>query len=179
MKSNAPAVFTVVEIAEDGTVTLRTDHPVIMSTVSGSDLHLSVGRRAVRGRIVPLNADWTPDGDVCATRFRFWPDNPEMLAGVENAEVYYRGVMTTSGVLSENIDPTPPVMKGDLNGDLRITAIDRLILARYLAGWSGYEEKIVDMDAADIDRDGEVSATDRVILSRYLAQWEGYGHWFE
>ncbi len=67
---------------------------------------------------------------------------------------------------------------GDVNGDEYVTPLDRLLLTRYLAGWSGYEERI-DLSAADINKDGKVSAMDRLILSRYLAKWSGYDQWFK
>ena len=39
------------------------------------------------------------------------------------------------------VNPAPaPVIRGDLDGDGFITAKDRMILARYLAGWQGYNQ---------------------------------------
>ena len=68
---------------------------------------------------------------------------------------------------------------GDVNADGKVDATDRMILARYLAGWEGYEDKILSMDAADIDGDDDITASDRMILARYLAGWEGYAKYFE
>ena len=67
---------------------------------------------------------------------------------------------------------------GDVNNDSFVTALDRLILTRYLAGWAGYPD-MVNEKAADINKDGRVSAMDRLLLSRYLAGWDGYEKWFE
>ncbi len=67
---------------------------------------------------------------------------------------------------------------GDVNKDNAVDATDRMLLARFLAGWEGYEERILSMDAADIDRDGEVNAKDRMLLARFLAGWEGYEEYF-
>ena len=181
MKSAAQAVFSVEEIAEDGTVTLRADHPVIVTTVRRDDLTLAVGKRTFIGNVSPLNPNWMEDDRVCATLFRFSPDDAGALAGIgaENVQVYYRNVMTASGVRSENIAPEPPAPKtGDVNGDGSVTVLDRLILTRYLAGWKEYAYR-VDEEAADIDRDGKVSAVDRLILSRRLADWDGYDSYFD
>lgn len=68
---------------------------------------------------------------------------------------------------------------GDVNGDGKVNAQDRLILSRYIAKWDGYEERIVDMRAADVNSDGKVNAQDRLILSRYIAKWDGYSSYFE
>ncbi|MBR0105170.1 MAG: hypothetical protein IJM06_06180, partial [Firmicutes bacterium] len=67
---------------------------------------------------------------------------------------------------------------GDINGDGDVTQTDKLILSRYLAKWDGYENKILNWDAADINGDGDVTQTDKLILSRYLAKWDGYDRYF-
>ena len=68
---------------------------------------------------------------------------------------------------------TPP-LSGDMNGDGRVTNLDRTSLARYLARWSGYDETTVDLLAADVNQDGRVTNLDRTILARHLAKWAGY-----
>ena len=70
-------------------------------------------------------------------------------------------------------------LKGDVNGDGKINAKDKAILNRYLAGWEGYAEMIINWDAVDINKDGKVNAKDKAILNRYLAGWEGYSEYFE
>ena len=70
-------------------------------------------------------------------------------------------------------------MIGDVNLDNKVDATDRMILARYLAGWDGYAAKIKSMDATETDRNSVVEATDRVILARKLAGWSGYDKYFE
>ena len=80
------------------------------------------------------------------------------------------------GLVSNGMQTT--VMKGDVNSDDEVTALDRLLLTRYLAGWQGYGENI-DLDAADINNDSKVTAMDRLILSRYLAEWPGYEIYFD
>lgn len=80
-----------------------------------------------------------------------------------------------------DIDMLPhTVIKGDADGDGIVNAIDRVLLSKYLAGWSGIAEQILDINAMDINNDSKVNAKDRVILSRYLAKWGGeYDHYFE
>ena len=61
---------------------------------------------------------------------------------------------------------------GDVNNDNEVNAKDRMMLTRYLAKWSGYEN--IDMTASDVNNDGEVNAKDRMVLTRHLAKWQGY-----
>ena len=61
---------------------------------------------------------------------------------------------------------------GDANGDGSVNAKDRMMLTRYLAKWSSYEN--INMTSADVNKDGEVNAKDRMILTRHLAKWNGY-----
>ena len=61
---------------------------------------------------------------------------------------------------------------GDINNDSEVNAKDRMMLTRYLAKWSGYEN--IDMTAADVNNDGDVNAKDRMVLTRHLAKWQGY-----
>ena len=61
---------------------------------------------------------------------------------------------------------------GDVNGDTEVNAKDRMMLTRYLAKWTGYEN--IDTNAADVNNDGVVNAKDRMILTRHLAKWKGY-----
>ena len=61
---------------------------------------------------------------------------------------------------------------GDVNDDGVINAKDRMLLTRYLAKWSGYEN--IDIASADVNNDGVVNAKDRMILTRHLAKWQGY-----
>ena len=63
-------------------------------------------------------------------------------------------------------------MLGDVNNDGKVNAADRIYLARYLAGWSGYE--LSNEAAADVNKDNKVNAADRIYLARHLAGWSGY-----
>lgn len=61
---------------------------------------------------------------------------------------------------------------GDINSDGSVNAKDRMMLTRYLAKWSGYEN--INKSVADVNNDGEVNAKDRMILTRHLAKWQDY-----
>ena len=64
---------------------------------------------------------------------------------------------------------------GDVDSDGSVTAADRMLLARYLAGWTGYHEGLIDNKASDVNRDGYINLSDVQILGRYFAGWNGYG----
>ena len=49
---------------------------------------------------------------------------------------------------------------GDVNGDGKVTSVDRAFIARYLAKWSGYDSTKLDLTAADVNEDGKVTATE-------------------
>ena len=63
---------------------------------------------------------------------------------------------------------------GDVNDDAVVNNRDAMLLDRYVAGWIGYEEKIVNKDAADLNRDTQITNRDAMILDRYIAGWDGY-----
>ena len=64
---------------------------------------------------------------------------------------------------------------GDIDGDGNVaTPKDAMYLARYIAGWEGYDE-LIDLNGTDIDGDGNVATPrDAMYLARYIAGWEGY-----
>jgi len=63
----------------------------------------------------------------------------------------------------------PETMRGDVNGDKKITILDYTILARWLAGWTGYDA-LVDLEAADLNGDSVVNAKDRMLLARQVVK---------
>ena len=77
-------------------------------------------------------------------------------------------------LLTNDKTPTESYTVGDVNGDGEVTNRDSIILERYIAGWDGYADYIVNPDAADLNRDGEITNRDVMILDRYVAGWEGY-----
>ena len=73
-----------------------------------------------------------------------------------------------------NTEPLKTTVYGDVTGDGKITSKDDAFLARYLAHWTGYDERTVDLNAADTNADGNVTIKDNAILSRHIANWAGY-----
>ena len=66
-------------------------------------------------------------------------------------------VINSKSVYADSVDVIDYVF-GDVNGDKSVTAKDRIILSRYLAGWDGYEA--IDEFAADVNLDGKTDLTD-------------------
>ena len=65
------------------------------------------------------------------------------------------------------------VLCGDIDGNGAVETNDSVVIARYLAKWSGYSE-LINMDNSDLDGDNAVTSNDSVIIARYLAKWSGY-----
>ena len=63
------------------------------------------------------------------------------------------------------------IVRGDINKDGAVDTRDADILARYFAGWAGYEEKILDKAAADMNGDGALTRKDGMILARKAVGW--------
>ena len=81
----------------------------------------------------------------------------------------------------ESAQPTASSIKrGDMDGDGKpATPKDAMVLARYIAGWDGYDE-LIHLEAADLDKDGRpATPKDAMILARYIAGWDGYEKYFE
>lgn len=66
----------------------------------------------------------------------------------------------------EAIPPLTPWMKGDLNNDGVVNAIDSNLIKRILVGFPTTEQAV---DAADVNRDGHVNAQDSNALKRIVA----------
>ncbi len=79
-----------------------------------------------------------------------------------------------NATLHYNRLPTAAVVPGDLDGDGKVNVKDNMLLARYLAGWRGYDKTTVILEAADLNGDGTVNVKDNMILARHLAGWVGY-----
>ncbi len=65
---------------------------------------------------------------------------------------------------------------GDLDSNGILDVKDNMILARYLAGWDGYDPEtfgFLSVDA-DVNADGSITVEDNMILARHLAGWDGY-----
>lgn len=65
-----------------------------------------------------------------------------------------------------NVEEANPVLYGDVNEDGGVDTLDRMILARYLAGWEGYT---VHTKNSDVNKDGKVDDKDLTIMKKYLS----------
>lgn len=86
--------------------------------------------------------------------------------GVEGINVVERQPDTPDDPIPD--DPTPDdddFVRGDLNADGKISAVDSNMLLAYLTGVTSIENAAV----ADLDEDGKTSATDFNLLSRKIA----------
>jgi len=87
--------------------------------------------------------------------------------------VFLSLTFSSSHVFGENIGFGENIVYGDVNGDNSVNPLDAAILARSLAGWSGYEVLINDT-AADADNNGSINPMDLNCLTKYLGQWVGF-----
>ena len=98
----------------------------------------------------------------------------------DEAKIYYDSkagdgknpvmVSDTSGISAGKVK----AIVGDVNNSGGVDNRDAMILDRYVAGWTGYDARIVYMDCADMDRKGSVDNRDAMILDRVAAGWDGY-----
>ncbi|MBE6798875.1 MAG: glycosyl hydrolase family protein [Ruminococcaceae bacterium] len=58
--------------------------------------------------------------------------------------------------------------RGDVNGDGNVDALDATYVARYLAGWTKYDFKNMDLGAAEVTGDGLITEEDLATLNGYL-----------
>ncbi len=116
------------------------------------------------------------NGTVATLTFHVKDDAPEavypilvQVADVVDVDLNDVAIAMVDGSV-EVVDYT----YGDLGGDGEVNVKDNMILARYLAGWDGYDASTFIFEAADLNGDGEVNVKDNMILARHLAGWEGY-----
>ena len=74
-----------------------------------------------------------------------------------------------SGRLTRFIDYTPvSSVKGDVDGDGKVTVKDATLLSRFLAGW----KCAINKTNAELDGDGRITVKDSTLLKRFLAGWK-------
>lgn len=105
-------------------------------------------------------------------------DTDGTLVQLEKGEAFYEGFdfdnVWYATVLGPRLRYGKSFTRGDVNGNGKVDVADAVIIQRYLAGWSGYEEYIV-YDSADVYNLGVIDISDAVYLVRHLAGWNGYG----
>lgn len=96
-------------------------------------------------------------GGICAR------SETETTGCTNNGYAYVNGIL---------VDAT--VLYGDVNSDGDVNVIDLIVLARYSANWTGYDNTTINVLAANVDGDTEVGTRDVTILARHLANWTGH-----
>ena len=113
------------------------------------------------------------------TEWIVWYDGTSVLAGdiaVMGGTFINHNSLTNDSLDSGYCGNTLEMYGGVFEAEypLDLTNRDSMILDRYVAGWEGYEQRIIIMDAADLNRDTQVTNRDAIILDRVAAGWEGY-----
>jgi len=60
----------------------------------------------------------------------------------------------------------PYALRGDVNGDGKLTVVDAVSVLKYIAG----TETAQNAEAADVDRDGQITVSDSVAILKYIAR---------
>ena len=106
------------------------------------------------------------EADFAATGYTFEAD------ALESGFVDMTGETVEVTVTDGNVTKVVTVLKGDVNGDGKLSKADRAYIIRYYEGWEGYEE--INELAADVNGDGKLSKADRAYIIRYFENWDGY-----
>ena len=87
----------------------------------------------------------------------------------------YRSVLSSNGlsVISENNYESHVVIKGDVNGDSKITAKDSLLIQRYVIKLEQLND--TQLKAADVDKDGKVTNKDALKILRHTIGYKVEG----
>ena len=156
---------------------LETNEIVHVESIELNTTTLSLGI----DETIELTATLHPDD--ASVKTVLWESGDESIATVEDGVVtgVSEGTVTITATSVDGlykaecevtVSDAANFVLGDVNGDEKVNAADRIYLARYLAGWSGYV--LEDAEAADVNDDNKVNAADRIYLARYLAGWSGY-----
>ena len=124
--------------------------------------------------------DFDMNGTIVTLKFQISEDAAEGVYPISIVEDDFTGLIFNKALetvpfvpKTGSVDVTK-VLLGDVNGDGKVTPVDRACLARYLAGWAGYSADSLVIEAMDVNEDGKITAVDRAVLARHLAGWAGY-----
>ena len=121
---------------------------------------------------IPLTGDTLHD-DLYLT-MSFFDKTTDMTADSYVDIAYIAFFKTAADAAAFNSEKAPEVLYGDVNGDSTINLIDAIVLSRYVANWTGYDDDAIVNANSDVNADGEAGACDVIILARHLANWKGY-----
>ena len=98
----------------------------------------------------------------------------EPTYGTVGEDTIKNGSADAKHVVLESEAAAQGFIVGDVNESNAVDNRDAMILDRYVAGWDGYYDRILNKDAADMNRDTEITNRDAIILDRVVAGWTGY-----
>jgi hypothetical protein len=122
--------------------------------------------------VAPLNESGSTDYQIVDGNENYDPEHPllSILTTKNGKKVVDLSAENVKYYQISVADDTQ-IIYGDVNGDGVVNSADSAYLARYLAGWPGYD---INIAAADVNGDGIVNSTDSAYLARHLAGWPGY-----
>lgn len=177
LKNNPGIITMILQLGYDAntmTLTKVTDAGVLGAAMHTNNLNLNPYQLTWNNGTAP--SDFVPNGKIVTLTFKIAADakegsypitlscNSTMNYALENVEfTTMNGTVTVSKTLI-----------GDIDGDGVVDMKDSVLLQRYIAKMSGYDESSIDLLAADVDTSGVVDIKDSIILQRYVAKWSGY-----
>ena len=147
----------------------------VTSVYTYGEIDVTASSDALAGGIVSSNYGTVTDAENENTVKASSAKGYAMAGGIcgrsesETTGCTNNGYAYVNGIL---VDAT--VRYGDVNSDGVVNVIDLIILARYNANWTGYDNTVVNVLAANVDGDAEVGTRDVTILARHIAAWAGY-----
>lgn len=124
-----------------------------------------------KGELIELTDEYNQDGKEFATPYSVDLGGREVKLAVYKEG--YGAHIETVKVDCLTARDFNLYLLGDANGDGKIRIGDKAVLARAVAGWTGYD-KLLNEEAADINGDGKIDSGDRMLLERHLAGWSRY-----
>ena len=103
-----------------------------------------------------------------------WDSSSKSYVPVEDFVLYCsEGSAAEEYAKANGITYARPKIMGDVDGNGEVNRVDKMLLARYIAHWDGYD-KLVDTELADLNGDGKINRIDQLLLARSVAGWKGY-----
>ena len=124
-----------------------------------------------KGELIELTDEYNQDGKEFATPYSVGLGGREVKLAVYKEG--YGAHIETVKVDCLTARDFNLYLLGDANGDGKVRIGDKAVLARAVAGWTGYD-KLLNEEAADINGDGKIDSGDRMLLERHLAGWSRY-----
>ncbi len=166
------AVSDVCKVTIDGTeeATYFIEHDADARTITlvavVNTVDIATAGIATDGILMEAKFTAPAEADFAAAGYKFEADT------LESGFVDMTGETVEVTVTDGNVTKVVTVLKGDVNGDGKLSKADRAYIIRYYEGWEGYEE--IDELAADVNGDGKLSKADRAYIIRYFENWDGY-----